>query len=90
MAEYMENGVFETYENSLIYVERTLENGSIRMGLVGMVDLEAYDYTAGAASPIRATERTVTERIPPRQRVRRDAPIELPHILLLCEKGMAG
>ena len=85
MAEYMENGVFETYENSLIYVERTLENGSIRMGLMGMVDLEAYDYTAGATSPIRATERTVTERIPPRQRVRRDAPIELPHILLLCD-----
>ena len=85
MAEYMENGVFETYENSLIYVERTLENGSIRMGLVGMVDLEAYDYNIGATSPIRATERTVTERIPPRQRVRRDAPIELPHILLLCD-----
>ena len=85
MAEYMENGVFETYENSLIYVERTLENGSIRMGLMGMVDLEAYDYTAGATSAIRATERTVTERIPPRQRVRRDAPIELPHILLLCD-----
>ena len=85
MAEYMENGVFETYENSLIYVERTLENGSIRMGLMGMVDLDAYDYTVGASSAIRATERTVTERIPPRQRVRRDAPIELPHILLLCD-----
>ena len=85
MTEYMENGVFETYENSLIYVERTLENGSIRMGLMGMVDLDAYDYTVGATSAIRATERTVTERIPPRQRVRRDAPIELPHILLLCD-----
>ena len=85
MAEYMENGVFETYENSLIYVERTLENGSIRMGLMGMVDLDAYDYNIGATSAIRATERTVTERIPPRQRVRRDAPIELPHILLLCD-----
>ncbi|MBR5536965.1 MAG: DUF1015 domain-containing protein [Clostridia bacterium] len=85
MAQYMENGVFETYENSLIYVERTLENGSIRMGLMGMVDLDAYDYSVGASSAIRATERTVTERIPPRQRVRRDAPIELPHILLLCD-----
>ena len=85
MAEYMANGVFETYENSLVYVERTLENGSIRMGLMGMVDLDAYDYSVGASSAIRATERTVTERIPPRQRVRRDAPIELPHILLLCD-----
>lgn len=50
-----------------------------------MVDLDAYDYTPGATSAIRATERTVPERIPPRQRVRRDAPIELPHILMLCD-----
>lgn len=52
---------------------------------MGAVDLDAYDYNAGATSAIRATERTVTERIPPRQRVRRDASIELPHILLLCD-----
>ncbi len=85
MAEYMDKGVFITYPRSLVYVERTLESGAIRKGLVGMVDLDAYDYTPGATSPIRATERTVTERIPPRQRVRRDAPIELPHILMLCD-----
>ena len=85
MADYIANDVFTTYPNSLIYVERTLENGSIRIGLVGRVDLDAYDYTIGATSPIRATERTVPERIPPRQRVRRDAPIELPHILMLCD-----
>ena len=85
MAKYMADDVFETYRNSLVYVERTLENGSIRQGLVGMVDLDAYDVSTGAVSPIRATERTVPERIPPRQRVRRDAPIELPHILMLCD-----
>lgn len=85
MAEYMEKNIFTTYPNTLLYVERTLENGSIRMGLMGMVDLDAYDYNAGATSAIRATERTVPERIPPRQRVRRDAPIELPHILMLCD-----
>lgn len=85
MAEYMANDVFKTWNNSFVYVERTLENGSVRMGLVGMVDLDAYDYSIGATSAIRATERTVAERIPPRQRVRRDAPIELPHILMLCD-----
>ena len=68
MKKYMEDGVFTVYPNSFVYVERTLENGSIREGLVG-----------------RATERTVPERIPPRQRVRRDAPIELPHVLMLCD-----
>lgn len=85
MKQYMDDDVFTTYPNSLVYVERTLENGSIRMGLVGAVDLDAYDYSIGATSAIRATERTVAERIPPRQRVRRDAPIELPHILMLCD-----
>ena len=85
MKRYMDEDVFTTYPNSFVYVERTLENGTIREGLVGMVDLDAYDYSTGATSAIRATERTVPERIPPRQRVRRDAPIELPHILMLCD-----
>jgi len=85
MTKYIEENIFETYENSYVYVERTLENGSVRMGLVGMVDLDAYDYSTGSVSKIRATERTVVERIPPRQRVRRNAPIELPHILMLCD-----
>lgn len=85
MAEYLNANVFRTLKNSLVYIERTLENGSVRKGLVGMVDLDAYDYSTGSTSAIRATERTVVERIPPRMRVRRDAPIELPHILMLCD-----
>ena len=85
MARYLDEGLFVCYPHSLVYVERTLENGAIRPGLVGMVDLDAYDYRTGSVSPIRATERTVVERIPPRQRVRRDAPMELPHILMLCD-----
>lgn len=85
MNAYLKEGLFQEYPDSFVYVERTLQNGSVRKGLVGAVDLDAYDYNAGATSAIRATERTVTERIPPRQRVRRDASIELPHILLLCD-----
>ncbi len=85
MAEYLEKNIFKTYANALVYIERTLENGSVRKGLVGMVDLNAYDYSTGSTSAIRATEKTVVERIPPRMRVRRDAPIELPHILMLCD-----
>lgn len=85
MEAYLQKGLFRCYPNALVYVERVLQNGAVRKGLVGMVDLEAYDYNPGAVSPIRATERTVTERIPPRQRVRRDAGLELPHILLLCD-----
>ena len=85
MERYLQKQVFKTYHNAYIYVERTLENGTVRPGLIGMVDLDAYDYTPGSDSAIRATERTVVERIPPRMRVRRDAPIELPHILMLCD-----
>ena len=85
MGEYIENGVFTTYANSFVYVERTMENGTIRKGLVGMVDLEAYDFTQGATADIRATERTVIERIPPRVKVRNDAPVELPHIIMLVD-----
>lgn len=85
MGEYLKNDVFVCYPHSLVLVERTLENGSVRLGLMGMVDLDAYDYSTGSVSAIRATEKTVVERIPPRQRVRRDAPLELPHILMLAD-----
>ena len=85
MKKYCEDGIFKCYEKSFIYVERTLENGSIRKGLVGMVDLDAYDYSTGSVSAIRATEKTVVERIPPRMKVRRNASVELPHILMLCD-----
>lgn len=85
MADYLSGEVFTLYPNAYIYVERTLQNGMIRPGLVGMVDLEAYDYHPGSVSAIRATEKTVLERIPPRQRVRKDASVELPHVLMLCD-----
>lgn len=85
MAKYVRDGVFTEYQNAYIYVERTLENGAVRPGLVGMVDLEAYDYNPGSVSPIRATEKTVLERIPPRKEIRKDAPLEFPHVLMLCD-----
>ena len=85
MARYQAEGLFQVYPNSYIYVERTLENGSVRPGLIGMVDLECYDYSHGSGSPVRATEMTVLERIPPRKMVRKDAPLEFPHVLMLCD-----
>lgn len=85
MERYLKEDVFSFYPNSYVYVERTLADGSVRPGLLGAVDLEAYDYHLGSTSPIRATEKTVLERIPPRQRVRKDAAMELPHVLMLCD-----
>lgn len=85
MAKYLENGIFRLEENCFIYVERTLQNGTIRKGVVGAVDLTAYDFTPQSKAAIRATEKTVAERIPPRMAIRRNAPVELPHVLLLCD-----
>ena len=85
MEQYLQDGVFALYADSYVYIERTLADGSIRPGLLGVVDLEGYDYHTGSVSPIRATEKTVLERIPPRQRVRKDAAVELPHVLMLCD-----
>ena len=85
MERYLEEGRFRLCPNGLIYLERTLEGGKIRRGLVGMVDLEQYDYTPGSGAPVRATEGTILSRIPPRVAVRRNAPIELTHVMLLAD-----
>ena len=85
MKEYVDSGVFRTYEESLFYIERTQSDGRIRHGLIGMIDLDCYDFTPGSGALIRATEGTVLSRIPPRVRVRKDAPIELPHVMLLID-----
>ena len=84
MEKYIRD-VLNTHKNSMIYVERTQSDGKVRRGLVGMVDLEQYDYHRGAKTLIRATEATVEERIPPRLAVRQGAALELPHDMLLID-----
>lgn len=68
-----------------VYVERTQFDGSIRQGLVGAVDLEAYSFEHGARPAIRPSEATVVERIPPRLKVRRGACLETPHVMMLAD-----
>lgn len=84
MKEYLKN-ILISRPDSMIYLERTQSNGKIRRGIIGAVDLEEYDYRPSAKSPIRATEGTVLERIPPRVKIRKDACIELPHVMLLID-----
>ena len=71
--------------DGFVCVERTLPDGSVRRGIVGAVDLEGYDYGEGSSSPVRATEGTVLERIPPRQKIRAEAKAEFPHVLVLAD-----
>ncbi len=83
MASYLADGVFDAPQEECIYIERRTGYGRIRRGLVVAVDLEAYDWRPGSRTPIRATEATIVERIPPRKEIRRGAPLESPHIMLL-------
>lgn len=85
MEEYVNSDTFKEYKNSMVYVERIQSDGKLRAGIVGAIDLEQYNYEKGSKSPVRATEATVVERIPPRIKVRNGAPIELPHIMILID-----
>ena len=85
MKDYLSGDVFKALPETLLYIERTQSDGRVRHGLIGMVDLDQYDFTPGSGALIRATEGTVLSRIPPRVRVRRNAPIELPHVMLLID-----
>ncbi len=85
MEKYIDDGIFEEMKQSLVYVERTLNNKKIRHGLVGVIDLEEYDFSKASGSFVRATEGTVVERIPPRVKIRENAKLELPHIMLLID-----
>ncbi len=85
MDDYLQEGFLHLYPDCFIYTERVMHGGSVRRGLIGKVDLTQYDYSGTENVPVRATEKTVRERIPPRMAVRRGASLELPHVLLLCE-----
>ena len=85
MQEYLDKDIFKTCKNCLIYVERTMSGQRIRRGVVAAIDLEEYDFNKGSKSAIRATEGTVLERIPPRVKIRENALLELPHVILLVD-----
>lgn len=85
MQEYLDGDIFNEYKDCLIYVERIQSDGKCRRGIVGKIDLESYDYRSGTTAEIRATEQTVLSRIPPRVEIRKNAPLELPHVMLLFD-----
>ncbi len=85
MKAYKEQGVFDVFADTLVLTVRTLNDGKVRTGIVGLIDLEDYSYEKGANTLTRATEATVVERIPPRVEIRKDATLEIPHIMLLID-----
>ena len=85
MERYVQSGILREYKDALVLVERTMRDGRVRRGVVGKWDLNAYDYTPGTRPPIRPTEGTVLSRIPARVEIRRNAPLELPHVMILVD-----
>ena len=85
MLTYTHKGILEeSIQDGFVLVERELASG-LRLGLVGMIDLEAYDFTPGTSAPIRATEGTIQSRIPPRLAIREGALLECPHVMVLID-----
>lgn len=84
MEEYLRRGIFREIDGGFILVERTTGSGT-RTGIVLAIDLEDYSFERGAKTPVRSTEATILERIPPRVEIRKNAPLELPHIMLLYD-----
>jgi len=85
MKKYMEEKVLEErVKDGFVLVERDTASGK-RLGLVGALDLEQYEYKPGTKALVRATEGTIESRIPPRMRIRRGAELESPHVMLLVD-----
>ncbi|MDR3209641.1 MAG: DUF1015 family protein, partial [Oscillospiraceae bacterium] len=80
--EYLRRGIFYEARDSFVLVRRTLASGKTRLGLIGALDLDAYEYERDGA-PIRASEQTVPGRLPPRVKIRTASPLETPHLMAL-------
>ena len=85
LADYLAQGLLTPAVNpGFILCERTIASGT-RLGLVCAVDLEQYSFEKGSLPLIRPTEQTITDRLPPRLKIRRGAPVELTHIMILID-----
>jgi len=85
MNQYLADGVLVSQGRGFVLIDRKTSHVASRKGLVVALDLEAYDYRPGTKTLIRATEGTIVDRLPPRIRVRENAAIELPHIMVLID-----
>ncbi|MDR3311576.1 MAG: DUF1015 domain-containing protein [Spirochaetaceae bacterium] len=83
MREYLGGNVFAPAMRGMMYIERVTEYGRKRAGLVTAIDLDGYHWDPAKKAKIRATEATVPARLPPRMEIRRGAPLEIPHVMLL-------
>ena len=85
MLAYYQGGILEDEGLCMVLVNRQTKSHPKRLGIVLAVDLDCYSFKAEEPALIKATEGTIIDRIPPRVEIRKDAVIELPHIMLLYD-----
>ena len=85
MRDYYSEQVISSRGRCMVFTDRSTPYTPSRKGLVFAIDLEKYDFSSGSKALIRATEGTVLERIPPRLQIRKDAGLEISHVMLLAD-----
>lgn len=85
ITDYLNRGIFKSLGDGFILTVRSTSYVDRRIGLVGALDLEKYEYTSKNSALVRATEGTIEERIPPRLKIRKDALVEFPHVMVLFD-----
>lgn len=82
---YLDEGVFQKLKKGFVLTVRKTPFVERRIGLIGAIDLEKYEYSKKSSALIRSTEGTIEERIPPRLKIRKDASVEFPHVMILFD-----
>ena len=85
MKEYIDKNILISHGPCMIFVDRKTSHAESRKGLILAIDLEKYDYNKGSQTLVRATEGTVIDRLPPRIKIRKNATLELPHVMVLID-----
>lgn len=83
--QYISDGTFKALNKGFILTIRKTPFVERRIGLMVAIDLEEYEYLPKSSALIRATEGTIEERIPPRLKIRKDADVEFPHVMVLFD-----
>lgn len=85
MQQYVSDRVFTERPAAFLAIDRKTEHVPTRKGLIVAVDLDQYNYNCPEPTLIRPTERTIVERLPPRIAIRKNAKLELPHIIMIID-----
>lgn len=85
MHRYVGTNVFADRPPAFVALDRKTAKVPTRKGLMIAIDLDQYNYNCQVPTLIRPTEKTIVERLPPRIKIRENAPLEMPHIIMVID-----